>query len=259
MVKKLNFEEVKKYFGDNGCELLETTYQNNVIPMRYRCVCGEISTIRFNNFKKGSRCKYCGLEKSNNTKSHDIDYARQCFEEAGCELLEEAYKNNYTPMEYRCSCGEESKIRLFCLLKGQRCEKCGKKRGANHYNWNPDRNQVEHNRKFSQRQRQFLKYVLKKLGKEKTSRTHRMLGYNAQELREHIELHFNWNNVKDNVWHIDHIFPIKAFLDYGIEDVKLINCLDNLQPLSDIENFSKNRFYDKEEFERWLKERIVEE
>jgi hypothetical protein len=31
--------------------------------------------------------------------------------------------------------------------------------------------------------------------------------------------------------HVDHIFPIQAFLDHGILDLKTINALDNLRPM----------------------------
>ena len=58
--------------------------------------------------------------------------------------------------------------------------------------------------------------------------------------------------VKNKKWEVDHVFPIKAFLDYGISDLKIINCLDNLQPLSEYDNCSKNAKYDCVEFEKWL-------
>ena len=32
------------------------------------------------------------------------------FKEQGCELLEKEYKNTDTPVEYRCECGNISKI-----------------------------------------------------------------------------------------------------------------------------------------------------
>jgi hypothetical protein len=37
--------------------------------------------------------------------------------------------------------------------------------------------------------------------------------------------------------------------------IKLINCLENLQPLDFFENESKSDNYNKEEFEKWLKEK----
>jgi (p)ppGpp synthase/HD superfamily hydrolase len=58
--------------------------------------------------------------------------------------------------------------------------------------------------------------------------------------------------LKDSNWHLDHIFPIQAFLDYGITDVKIINRLDNLQPLSQQQNHEKKDRYNKIAFESWL-------
>jgi hypothetical protein len=56
--------------------------------------------------------------------------------------------------------------------------------------------------------------------------------------------------------HIDHIFPIQAFIDFGlcdIEHIKVINSLENLQPLDAFDNLSKNNKYDKDEFIDFLK------
>jgi len=44
------------------------------------------------------------------------------------------------------------------------------------------------------------------------------------------------------------IFPIKAFAEHGISDLKLINSLDNIRPISGVENCRKNAKYSKEEF-----------
>lgn len=53
-------------------------------------------------------------------------------------------------------------------------------------------------------------------------------------------------------WVVDHKFPIKAFLDYGIEDIALINCLENLQPLEEKANLRKNDYYLASDFETFL-------
>ena len=69
-----------------------------------------------------------------------------------------------------------------------------------------------------------------------------MLGYTKEDLRDHIEKKFkdgmSWEN--RGKWHIDHIVPIKHFLDNGIDDPKIINSLSNLQPLWAEENLAKS-------------------
>lgn len=70
-------------------------------------------------------------------------------------------------------------------------------------------------------------------------------GYSFDELTKRIESQFkdgmSWDNRSE--WHIDHIKPIKAFLDEGITDPAIINALDNLQPLWAHENISKGAKY----------------
>jgi hypothetical protein len=73
--------------------------------------------------------------------------------------------------------------------------------------------------------------------------------YSFPILKEYEE-----NDIK---WDIDHIFPIKAFLDYSIDDPKIINSLDNLQPLEHIENIKKSGYYNKEDFENYLKSKGI--
>jgi len=97
-----------------------------------------------------------------------------------------------------------------------------------------------------------LQNVLKVTGRVKNKKTAAMLGYDYKQLQEHVRNHSNWNNLKNTSWHLDHIFPIKAFKDYGINDLTVINGLDNLQPLSQNINSSKNAKYNTTDFEQWL-------
>lgn len=65
------------------------------------------------------------------SKKHTYEYIKQYFEDNGCELLENEYKNNRTKMRYRCSCGNISEIRFSEFNRGQRCFSCGIKRTHN--------------------------------------------------------------------------------------------------------------------------------
>lgn len=77
--------------------------------------------------------------------------------------------------------------------------------------------------------------------KNKTDRTHNLLGYAAADLADSIRSKFldgmTWDNYGE--WHIDHIKPISVFIKSGITDPKVINSLDNLQPLWAFDNLSK--------------------
>lgn len=70
--------------------------------------------------------------------------------------------------------------------------------------------------------------------------------YKVEQFVEHIESQFkegmSWSNHGD--WHIDHIKPIKVFLNEGVYDPRIINALSNLQPLWKSENLSKGANYE---------------
>lgn len=67
--------------------------------------------------------------------------------------------------------------------------------------------------------------------KGKMDSTFKLLGYNYNELKEHIELLFtegmSWDNHGE--WHIDHVKPLSLFDNNT--PVSIVNALSNLQPL----------------------------
>jgi len=91
--------------------------------------------------------------------------------------------------------------------------------------------------------RTILTNSLKRLGTKKSSSTIEMLGYSANDLKIHIESLFrdgmSWENYGE--WHIDHIKPLSSF--ENDEDISIVNCLENLQPLWAFENLSKSNKY----------------
>jgi hypothetical protein len=242
--EKLSFDFVKQYFTDHGCELLSTEYTNFNSLLDYKCLCGNVSKISFNNFKAGCRCFGCGGKEK-----FTYDYVKQYFEDNKCVLLSTEYINIKNPLNYICSCGNISKICFDTFKHGSRCKKCGleKNSGQNHHAWKEDRVKFEEDKLFKLRIRKTLYACLKKLGKPKSDHTEQLLGYTAKQLQEHITNHPNYEKVKNGKWHLDHILPVQAFIDHKIYDAKLINSLDNLQPLSQRENCRKKDFYMKED------------
>ena len=258
-MKRLAYEFIEKCFEDQGCHIVEEAYTGDNFRIKYICVCGRISTTSFWDFQKGVRCVKCGTEKAAKKRRLKFEYVEQFFEDHGCKLLETEYKGDRVKLKYRCECGKIDKIKFSHFKRGVRCKECGIKKntGKNSSRWIEDREEFKENKKFRSRCRSMLRYVLKQINQPKTDRTHIMLGYSVSELRDHICNHPNWDIVKNKEHHIDHIYPIKAFLDYNIKDVKLINSFDNLQPLSERENLVKSYNYNKKEFENWLKKKKV--
>ena len=133
--KRYSYKYVYDYFESNSCRLLEIEYLNSKTKMKYKCNCGNVSKINFNNFKNGNRCRKCsGSEK------YTLNYVQNCFKYHGCKLIEKTYENNHTPMEYKCDCGRIDKISFNKFILGQRCHYCAheKTKGENNGNHNPN-------------------------------------------------------------------------------------------------------------------------
>ena len=82
--------------------------------------------------------------------------------------------------------------------------------------------------------------------------TTELLGYSPQQLWEHLVSFPEWPELSKGRWHLDHIYPIIAFIEYGITEIRIINGLDNLQPLDARSNLSKAGLYDRAKFEAYL-------
>lgn len=95
--------------------------------------------------------------------------------------------------------------------------------------------------KVYSRMRDFVRRGVEAINGVKRWRTKDILGYTPAELREHIESLWgdgmSWDNYGE--WHIDHIKSIKAHVDEGVTDIRVINALSNLQPLWAFDNLSK--------------------
>jgi len=91
-------------------------------------------------------------------------------------------------------------------------------------------------------------------GKQKNSLSVSILGYTDRQLRSHIESMFtpemSWSARES--FHIDHIVPVAAFFDHGVDDPKIISALVNLRPITPAENRAKSDNYDRSNFLRDL-------
>jgi hypothetical protein len=162
-------------------------------------------------------------------------------------------------MKYICNCGRPAKINWQQFRSGKRCRTCGHRKnrrtGEKHYKWNPDRDYVMLRKIISQRSNSLLRRCFALIGRKKTAKSESILGYTRSELYSRITNHPNWDVVAQDEWHIDHIFPVKAFIDLGITDLRVINDLTNLQPLPVLENILKSDTYSRVQFLRYLRQR----
>lgn len=251
---KITEADVKSIIEGNNCKLLNMfrDKKSNII-IRYICYCGNEHENRLSRFKNGARCRKCANNIiSNKQLKYSKEYVNNFYKENKCELLE-SYTNSRTPILYRCQCGNTAKTNFWFFKNGRRCKECQRRNnsGDKHPFWNPDRTKVLG--KFARKCQDLLYMTLRSTMENKNSKTYNLLGYGNKELKQHIENHPNWNNVKDKKWSIDHIFPIKAFVDHEIKNPKIINCLENLQPVEKTENIKKGCIYNEDSFLDWIK------
>ena len=88
---------------------------------------------------------------------------------------------------------------------------------------------------------------LKEANVAKYRSTFELLGYTLEDLIKHLENQFTEGMTWDNYgeWHVDHKIPMAKFNFTSVEDAefKLCWCLENLQPLWELDNLSKGSRY----------------
>lgn len=253
MPQGLTQDQAKREFAKHGFVLKEH-YHTIHIPCLCVCSCGTLVNKTLHSLRRGETCKQCGLEKMRKTKTHLQQDVANYFKQQNCELLD-LYSNSNQKVRYRCICGQIAYITYNNFQRGQRCSLCGRQKtsraqaGAKHWNWNPDRTRVEMNAEATKRFSKMLSSCLHRVQQLKDQKTEKLLGYTAQDLETHLASFTNYEYlVVTKTLAIDHILPVKAFIDHGISDPKIICALDNLQPLSRAENCEKNDFYVEEQF-----------
>lgn len=94
--------------------------------------------------------------------------------------------------------------------------------------------------------RTMLRKVLTKTKQRKSGSLKSMLGFSIDQFKVHIEKQFKegmtWENHGE--WHADHITPVAMMIRRGVRDHRVINKLNNLQPLWAFDNMSKKDRYE---------------
>lgn len=121
---KHTIDTARAIFEKAGCELLETEYVNNNTKMKYKCSCGNASSIKLQNFIMGKRCYECRNSKISKAKAHDYEYIKSFFEENGCTLLSTEYENITVPLVYTCRCNREGRSSFATFKTNKRCREC---------------------------------------------------------------------------------------------------------------------------------------
>ena len=223
------------------------------------CICpnNHKINIRYDCFQRNRRCGQCYKDD----KTYSLEKVIKILEKENYEFLDDNFINVKTA--FNCLCPQDHKCRIYLThwLKGHRCRECGYEISAEkNRSKNPDRELLKIKQKLASSLRRNLKrFMNDSIGPN--DKLYDIHNYTAEDFINHIKNHPNYENAcKNERLSIDHIFPIKAFQDYGIcslENAWIINGLDNLQPLDRFENSRKNCKYDKEKFLLFLEQKGI--
>lgn len=133
---RITYEDFTKLLDDNGWMMNDkkANYKNCMSLVNVICSNGHKTQTSQNRFSNGHRCAEC---MTNNMRKHTIEDIRGEFREKGFELLSTEYKNNSTPLDYKCKCGRKGKITYSNFTKNiDGCMSCTRRwtiQGAKDY------------------------------------------------------------------------------------------------------------------------------
>lgn len=193
-------------------------------------------------------CKECIHEKYLKTRDKCIERAKKHavkHKESRKQYMEKYYKDNL----------QDKKI--YDKQRREKLKKDFKQYDSIYYQKNKQRineritNKKKTNNEFlcACRLRSYLSFTLKKAHAFKSEHTVTLLGCSFKQFVKHIESQFtqgmSWDNYgkTDSNWSLDHICPCAAFDLTDFNEQKKCFHYTNLQPLWNIDNWSKNSKY----------------
>lgn len=117
---KKTHHEISQYFNENGCELLEKEYLNSHVKIKYRCFCGNISFINFNNFKLGKRC---GCRRIGLNRLTKVEIKKE-VESLGFTFVSSKFVNKEHIVKVICKCELEREVKLKNIRLSEGCLNC---------------------------------------------------------------------------------------------------------------------------------------
>jgi hypothetical protein len=172
---------------------------------------------------------------------HEV--VKKFFNDNNCTLLSKEVSSE-AKLDYICACGNKYSHRYREFKMGRRCPKCSIKK---RYGCRANKDY----KKISQVYDKLMSRLIKAQYSNNLS-SESMLGYNKMDLYNHIK---SFDNIPEN-YEVDHIFPIKAFKDHGVDLIKyahIVNSKENLRPLCKKENNQKSDNYNLQDFINYLK------
>lgn len=128
-MNKVPFKDIYECYISNGCRLLitESEYRNCETPMPYICECGDTSWSNYSNFKKGNRCKKCGIKKQCQKTRSSQEHIDKNIKSKGW-INNSVYINAHTKLELICPYGHVQLKTYNDFHNGYGCFECMLKR-----------------------------------------------------------------------------------------------------------------------------------
>lgn len=133
-VQKPKWDDVSLLFENRSYILLSKEYINAKTKLEYICPKHEeygSQYITYNNLKSGFGCKYCGRERTIDSKRLSFNEVKEIFAKHDMILLDQKYKNSNTPLKYICKHHPEFGVQYMALSNAykQHCPYCNTIKG----------------------------------------------------------------------------------------------------------------------------------
>lgn len=253
----LTFVEMRESAARRGWEYVSGDYKIGQDILMFRCARGHVRSVKALSAVHGRACRDClGLEIA------PVEMVRECFDAAAYTVSTAGYKTARSVLPCVCPKGHNWVTTYKAFKRGTRCFTCAcasrgeKTRLRYATRGGPP---AAERKNWTTRYLSLLPRITKTTTFKKTQKTALILGYTPAQFSAHIQGHPAWQKLGDNgVYQIDHIFPVAAWLDYGVTDPRLVNALENLQPLTPQANRQKWDLYNHAQFENYLTNLNVE-
>ena len=132
--QKPKWNDVVELFNKYGYILLSKEYISAKTKLEYICPLHQnygSQHVTYNNLKQGFGCKYCGMERTANSKRLSFNEVKKIFEKHDMILLDQEYKNANIPLQYICKHHPEFGVQCMALSNAykQHCPHCNTIKG----------------------------------------------------------------------------------------------------------------------------------
>lgn len=126
MSRKYTIEEVRGFFENDKYVLISTEYVNNYTKLECICPEGHNYSVTLRDWRAGSRCRLCAVERQVKRQRKDFSIIKESFEDNAYILttISSEYKNSKQKLEYICPNGHHHSISWDNWRQGKRCPYC---------------------------------------------------------------------------------------------------------------------------------------